>query len=371
MTEMKDENNTELKIREIYNWIDDNSTYIETDSSGNTTSKIDDIFHGYIVALIRIEELVAEILATDEPAFVMQERLFERNDIKIIKKRLLELALARHFKSVIKLFERYTAYYKSSANVELFFDCCFKLELNKEHFNNPQANTSRQGKLAYELFNDLINLIRIKSREAEFRGVINDRENRANRNYKSAAEFVTGLFVRRLLVLRVDFAYIPKYANTISAEVAKADLAHFIYNFRHNKKLSEHLEGYLWKWEFTPLKKMHCHLLFFYNGAYVRNDAYWGNLIGEYWRDVITQGRGMYYNGNTKENKDKFEKLGILGIGMIDPIHDDPEKDTGKAKRDILINKIVKYILKSSQYLIATKLENSKGRIFGKGYGPN
>jgi hypothetical protein len=362
----KSKDGTELskqEIREMYKWIALDSTYDETDPN-----------HDFIQALISIEEFVAQVLSGDEPAFVFTEWVVERNDLKIFRRKLLELPLANNFAYVIKLLEYYSAEYKYSPHVHLFFQCCFKLELTKEWFSKPYAYTTKRGnkpKHQFELYNDLIDLIRTESRNAEFSGKISDRKFNSNRNFERAAAFITKLFSRRLLVLRVDFAYLPEYANTVTPEEAKADLAHFFFNFRHNKDLSEHLVGYLWKWEFSSLKKMHCHLLFFYDGSKVQDDAYWGNRIGVYWYEVITKGRGRYYNGNTQEHKEKFEKDGRLGIGMISRIHENPEMDTGKTMRDILINKIVKYFLKAEQYLLSVKLENAKGRLYGKGRGTN
>lgn len=361
---------TELTVREINDLFEDDSTYVETDIDRNNTTLIGEAYHDFSKALIRIEKFVARVLSDDDPAFVMTERLIERNDLKIVKKYLERLPLARHFTHVIELFEYYSPEYEYSLHVDLFFKCCFELELGKEYFNKPLAYTSKQGKQAFELYNGLLDLIRIESRTAEFNGKISDREYNAIRNFKSAAPFVTSLFTCRLLVLRVDLYYQPIYANNVSAEEAKRDLAHFFNNFRRNKELTKHLDAYLWKMEFAPKKKIHTHFLFFYYGQKVQNDAYWANKIGAYWVDVITKGRGKFYNGNTKKNKAKFEKKGLLGIGMIDRINNDPNKDTGKAKRAILLNKIVKYILKPTQYLLANKLGHSKDRIYGKGYGP-
>src|ERR1035437_8614521 len=159
MTKMKDDkDNTEPTFKEIYNWIEDNSTYVETDKDGNTTSAIDVVCHEFIKALIRIEEFVAEVLSTDDPAFVMRERLIERNDIRKLQSHLDKLSLARHFTAVIKLFQNYSIEYKYSPHVELFFQCCFKLELASEWFSNPLANTSKPKK-QFELFNELLELI--------------------------------------------------------------------------------------------------------------------------------------------------------------------------------------------------------------------
>lgn len=356
-------------------WLEDGDcTFITTGIDEKSISAYSDGYPALNTALIPVEELVIEVLSSDDPAFILTDRLVGRGDCKTLKKDLKRLSLARYFTSVIELFELYSVEYEYTPHIEIFFNCCFKLDLGKEWFGNSLAYTTRRGDKPmrqFELFNELIELIRIESRTAEFDGKISDREYNSMRNFKSAVPFATSLFAHRLLVLRVDFSYLPVYANSVSPEEAKDDLARFFCHFRHNKELTEHLEGYLWKWEFSHLKKMHCHLFFFYHGGHVKNDAYWGSRIGMVWKEVITNGRGMFYNGNLKKHKARFEINGLCAIGMIDRIHEDPDKDTGKAKRDILLNVILKYLLKSRQYMLATRKDNKKDRIFGKGRGPN
>lgn len=360
-------NNNELTVQEIYQWIADDANRTETDENSQSVTHVDEAGQVFIEALVAIEEFVILVLDSDEPAFVLTERLIERNDLKRAKRNLELLPLAKSFTSVIELFQQYSPEYDYSQNVALFFKCCFTLELGKEWFTQPLGNTTKEGKLAFELFNQLVNLIRTEGRNAEFRGERDYKKSQAIRNYESAVKFIKPLFKRRQLVLRVDFAYQTKHASMITTEIVRKDLAHFLSNLRHNKKLSEHLEAYLWKIEYGFEKGFHIHCLFFYDGSKIQNDEWWGNRLGTYWKDLVTKGRGIFYNGNTKENKAKFDNLGLLGIGMIGRIHEEPEEDTDKEKRDILLNRIVAYLLKADQFLLAKKLSAGNARIFGKG----
>ncbi len=369
--------NTELtkqEIRELFKWIALESSCDEKAANGIPMAALYQACFELFDALIRIEEFVTKVLSSDDPGFVKQNRLLGRGDLRIAKESIKRLPLADYFPHVIPLFQNYSPEYRYSHAVDLFFKCCFKLELGKEWFSDPKGYTTMRGdkpKTQLELFHDLIDLIRTESRSAEFNGKISRREHSANRNYESALPFVTGLFSKRQLVLRVDLYYMPEYAISTSAEDAKSDLAHFLYTFRHNKGLTKYLNAYFWKMEFGHQKGMHIHMLFFYDGHEVKDDEYCANRIGTFWKNVITNGRGRFYNGNTAEHKAEYAKVGLLGIGMIDRINEDPDKDTSKITRDILLNKILKYLLKADQYLLATKLDNIKGRIYGKGYGPN
>jgi len=362
------ENNTDPTAREMCDWIADDSACIGTD----TETERDDAFQKFVKALFRSEEFVAEVLSNDDPAFVPVDRVIERNDLIIVKKDLKRLPLAKHFKSVIELFENYSPEYEYSLNVNLFFKCCFQLDLGREWFSNPLAYTSKPGKLAYELYNDFIELIRTEAKTPEFKRAIYDRNCNYFRSYKSAAKFITRLFSRRLLVLRVDLTYQPNIASSVTAEEARSDLKRFLERFRKNKEFTRDLEGYLWKLEHGPGKGMHFHCFFFYDGSQVQNDEYWANKIGKFWEeDIVANGRGWFFNANIKKHKAGFEKNGLLGIGMIGPIDENPSKDRDKVKRDILLHRVVKYLFRAKQFLMAKKLGGCKDRLWGKGYGPN
>jgi len=369
MTNTKTDN--DLPIDEIYEFLCDSSKYEVLDNDGNLIEVHDILYENFVSNLIKIDKFVTAVLSSEEPAFRMREFFVFRRDITIPKTHLDRLPLSKYFTTVISLAENLLPDYMYSHSVELFFRSCLDLNLSNEWFKNPLAPTSRNGILAYELFNDLIGLIRIGAKSAEFRDKARDWQYNSNRNYKSAVEFVEGLFVRRLMVLRVDLYYQSEFARSISPEEAKSDLARFLYNLRRNKGLSDNLEGYIWKWEYGHQKKIHCHMLFFYDGSKVQNDGYWAHKLGSYWCDTITKGRGRFYNGNTKINKAKYENKNLLGIGMIGRIHEDVTKDTGKVMRDILINCIIKYMLKADQVLLAISLGGAEFRIFGKGTGTN
>lgn len=344
---------------------------IKLTTNRNPTDFDNEIYHEFITALFRIEKILAEVLSSNELAYILKEIQIQGSHIRKTFISFDKKPLARYFTSVINLIRNYSSEYEYSPCIDLFFRCCFKLELQNEWFNNPRANTSKPGKKAYELFNNLIELIRYESTQPEFKRQISDRNFNSLRNYQSAVDFVTKLLARRLLVLRVDFSYQSVYSNSVTPLQAKADLADFLQHFRRNHELTENLEGYLWKWEFSEAKKMHCHLLLFYDSSKVRDDAYWANRIVSLWEALGIPGQRRSYNGNKPENKQKFEDKGELGIGVVARIGDDSDTVNGKAKRDILLNIIVKYIMKPEQYLLAIPSGHEKDRLFGKGYGPN
>jgi hypothetical protein len=131
------------------------------------------------------------------------------------------------------------------------------------------------------------------------------------KNYKSMLSYIDRIFQKhsRVLVIRVDLSYKAEYStsaqkpnaegNEISAEFeqVKSDIDRLLSNRRHNKIFKD-LLGYIWKLEYGVLRGYHYHVIFFFDNAKRSQDIVIGKSIGAYWENVITQGRGTYYNVN-------------------------------------------------------------------------
>ena len=160
----------------------------------------------------------------------------------------------------------------------------------------------------------------------------------------------------KLLVLRVDLGYGKSHCKDASLSEIKRDAKHMLDNRRSNHELFEHQVGYVMKFEHTEEKGPHIHALFVYDGQKVQKDAYLAQKIGDYWRDKITDGNGVYHNCN--RDKSQYEQC---GIGMID--YSDTEK------RTVLANKVIPYMLKAEQSI--DKLKAGKERSITKGGAPS
>lgn len=152
---------------------------------------------------------------------------------------------------------------------------------------------------------------------------------------------------RRLLVLRVDLDYKAEYTTLISEPEARADLARLLANRRHNQKLLPDIVGYVCRIEWTPLARYHFHVVFFLDGDKHQKGGYLAQVVGQYWVDIITQGKGRFENCN--RSKRDYDKQ---GVGLI--------HFNNSVEIDNMMKGALNYLVKKEQYLIANVLGHRK-----------
>ena len=132
------------------------------------------------------------------------------------------------------------------------------------------------------------------------------------RRFRSLRDYVNALFSQhaRLIVIRLDLKYIGAFIPYTSLEQAQEDISHLFANTRHNA-LFDDLAGYVWKLEESSQEGYHYHLILFFTNEHKQNDGYYGEEIGQYWQNVITRGRGCYFNCNRSEYKANQSNLAI------------------------------------------------------------
>lgn len=89
-------------------------------------------------------------------------------------------------------------------------------------------------------------------------------------------------------------------------------------------------------------------MLFFFDGSKVRRDIEIAWLIGQYWVDVVTKGRGLYYNCN--RNCFYYKSC---GVGMVS--HSDAQARQG-------LRNAVLYLTKTDLFMRL----RAEGRCIGK-----
>lgn len=333
---------------------------IKTDEKINTSINLNNTPN-----LSPIENFVGFIRSTNHIGYIRKD-ILSKEGIQSVTFRADKLSFYfSHINSYIKTVYSYDDVYIYSENVTLFLECCKELKLSPKQFNKPEFLCNADMRYEAELYNDLITLIRIKSKTEQFKKKLSNRKSNAVRMQKRLTQYVKDLFAvhSRLLVIRLDLGYYATadkngvIQNTVTLEQVRKDFNKLFNNRRHND-IFYHMVGYISKLEFGGKKGFHYHLIFFFKGAHVHKGPYLGNKIGEYWSNVITAGLGSYFNCNA--NKSKYTHL---GIGMINA-----ESEIDAELRSNLNNYVLRYLTKSEQYL-KVKL-GEKDRVFSTGGPP-
>lgn len=252
----------------------------------------------------------------------------------------------------IPLDNKFSEIYKLDPYIELAINRIVRAGLYQTYLSQGRAAQYHDAEVLLPLLNGCVDQIRQEGTGKEFQSKLNNYQRSSNKNYQELTEYVEALFERysRLLVLRLDLGYQKQYSKTTQVE-AKRDRERLFENARSNKLFGD-VVGYIWKLEHGPDKGFHYHVMLFFDGSKVREDITLACLIGKYWVDVVTKGRGLYFNCNA--SKWRYRKC---GVGMIS--HAD------NLLREGLRNAVV-YLTKTDLYM---KLQ-TVGRGMGKGNRP-
>lgn len=117
---------------------------------------------------------------------------------------------------------------------------------------------------------------------------------------------------RQLLLVRVDLAMCDEYKASTSIFDIQGYRTRLWSNRRSKPSIFEHCLGWVWGMEYGEDCGYHLHCLFIFNGRAVQRDIWYGDQIGEYWNQVITAGKGRYYNCNRYKDSYQFNGIGKL-----------------------------------------------------------
>ena len=212
-------------------------------------------------------------------------------------------------------------------------------------------------------FNDFIATIRRLSKRPPYPSKIWHAENDHRKNFASCIAFVERLFTdcSRYAVVRVDLAYRKEHATDVFTLDARADMARLLNRMRYGKRVTRNcrerelfanLAGYVWKLEYGEDRLLHFHCFFFFKKKNGAQAGYWGEQIGRYWVEEITQGRGTVHICNYKWYGDPDE-----GIGEVN------RNDSAKREK---LGKALYYLFQPEQCLPIRK-SDPRWRTFGKG----
>lgn len=303
-----------------------------------------------IETLKKVSLLVQKLMTTEGDAFELQAVDKFGNSRLVSSKSggLLLKIISGH----IPTDKRFRALYQFEPYIEMALNRIVQSGLYGDHLIPRVAIRAEDARALVQQLNECVDGIRQEGKSKSFKAKLNNYQRSSNKNYKGLTEHIDALFEchSRLLVLRVDLSYSKENSKTTQA-VAKQDRERLFGNARSNKLFAD-MVGHIWKLEHGPEKGFHYHMMFFFDGSKVREDITLATRIGEYWVDVITKGRGLYFNCNA--SKWRYENC---GIGMVR--YGDAELRRGLCKA-------VVYLTKTDLYM---KLQ-TEGRGMGKGNRP-
>lgn len=299
----------------------------------------DEKYRRYLNSLCEIEVFICEVLANKNPDSPLIE-----NDMRLLEK---------YFDKVREFAERYKSNYILSQHVQLFFDCWIALDLGLKGFHNRRDVSYKVWMHQHEVFNNLLDLIRIKEQSPQFKQKLALRKDKSSKRYRGAKSYVGRLFDNHsvLEVIRIDLSFRNDLAISMAAEGAKEYFQKFKNNLRGKPSLFDDMVGHIWKLGWAPEKGFYFHLILLFVDSDTFNSENVARQIGEYWIQKICNGNGVFMNSNVSEHSDRN-----LGTGKI--------KADESEKMKILVS-VAERMAKMDQYLQPTPL--GEGKLFGHG----
>ncbi|MFC3532019.1 inovirus-type Gp2 protein [Vogesella facilis] len=263
------------------------------------------------------------------------------------KKRISPLGM--HIEQLNRYGQLYSSGYTFSPLIAFFFE-----QYRKHSIKDHVLTLDQVDPYGFDsaLFNDFITTMRCEAAATKLKKKLIDWNRKFELSRKRMAEFEAKLFkdYARLMVIRLDFDYhkatfteeelqgalgeavrrkerdLADYLTgaditmpgaiegRVTLEEVQKDRDRFFGNMKGKPSLFRHLVGYVWRIEYTRLAGYHMHVMLFFDGAYVQKHEYYAQKSGEYWRDVITEGRGYFENCNRK----KSEYGDNWALGLVD-----------------------------------------------------
>ena len=233
--------------------------------------------------------------------------------------------------------------------------------LYEEHIADKGLTAITFNESTVDAFNTCVSSIRVGAKSKGFARALDHCKRSSRKTYAGLVKYIRGLHDHhsKLLVIRLDLGYQKQFCGSlehddpVSYSEAKQHRKSFI-KYLKKEYSTDCLVGYVWKLEYGKIKSYHYHVLLLFNGQRVREDITIARLLGEHWKNIITNGAGLYFNCNAKKFMYKN-----CGIGMIS--HDDA------AMRKNLEEAVLNYLVKADYYI---KFSVKGGRAFGKGALP-
>ncbi|CAL60687.1 conserved hypothetical protein [Herminiimonas arsenicoxydans] len=273
----------------------------------------------------------------------------------------------KYYRQVNNWLDYYSEIYRYSTRVEAFYDACKSMGLigskRSFEFSLFDAMEISAGISYMDLFNKLIEQVYACCQGREFKERERLRKANAERNKKNVLALEEAMFSEetgrsRWIILSLTLRYKPSYRRWITPDIIQQHRDRFFAARRFNELMSG-IKNYVWTIEQGEDTGLHLHVILFYS-ADSNHDEYIAMQIGKYWENIVTEGKGDYWNSNGGKLKKGYAEKGHgVGVGQINW--------NDLAKRDALRINLV-YLAKTEQYLMI-KVANSI-HTFGTGQVP-
>lgn len=253
------------------------------------------------------------------------------------------------------------------------------------------SDITAEGKKVSDVFDDFIATLRAEALAVNLRKKASDWDSKFRKNAQRLRKQDAKMFQRhaRILAIRLDLHHKATYfteeelfkhietegrrqaadriayldglnldstepeVGRVPFKTVQRDRERLFANMKGKPSLFEHLVAYVWRIEFTPGAGYHLHVALLFTGSKVQNHEWLAQQIGEYWRDVITEGQGRFHNCNMDWDKDSPNyALGVINY-------------TDRAKRGALLGALT-YLCKLSQQVLVLPYAGCK--LFGAGF---
>lgn len=296
-----------------------------------------------------IERFIDAALASDDPPFV---HLHGSRAGPVILPSTLAKRYYEQLPTFALLLQALSTRYLYNEHLQAFIETLEEHKLNGQFISWGSVSDAHRTPLSSidnrtgaEVFSAVVTDLQRRCRAPSVSEKMRTRKRVAEQNLSACKAYVDALFecYRRLIVLRLDFSYLPELAHSIDLTEAQDDIARFLAN-RRNNKLFRGVVGYVCKIEYGVAKGIHHHVLLFVDGD-KRNplrQEYLGRQLCDYWRNKIAKDRGDAWNSNFKSNLEKFDQRGQRGIGDI--------RASDTLARQNLSERILTYLCKHDQF---------------------
>ncbi len=311
---------------------------------------------GLLGQLKLIEPLAVEIIGSDEQLFAAVKRTDGKLAFKASStgKRLLKV-LSNGQSEFTYCFP----VHELNPYVDLLFSCAGRVASPLLFSNATRVHSSEVLKTV-EILSGLVADIRRAALGHDFKSLVRNFSKAASKRAKSLDAYIDALFERhsRLVVIRLDLSYESglfrqKESLQESLLQVKHDWAKMQRDL-HKGVPIKGLLGFACKLEYGHRKGFHFHLLAFYDGAIYRKDVVLAKLLGEHWQNVVTKGKGHYFNCNNQQWKYRHRGIGVVGHLDTDLIRN-------------LKDRVASYLTKVDYWV---RLSPGRGRSFFRGNMP-